>query len=239
MPKIAEIQGGEGVFTFSGAGLEKLEAPEYTLVTIAIDTSGSVRKFKDELQNAIASIQGACNHSPRADNLLVRLSEFGDGSVKELAGFAPFAELEVPELQPDGPTPLYDGIYDALVSISGYTDKLYDADYLVNAIVIVITDGMENDSQNANAQKIKDKLRDLRNSEALESLRVILIGINQGTDDRLQELVRILGLDQYVDIGEADANNLAKMARFVSRSIEAQSQALGSGGPSQEVSLTL
>jgi hypothetical protein len=43
------------------------------------------------------------------------------------------------------------------------------------------------------------------------------------------------GIDQYINIGKADANTLAKLADFISKSISSQSQSLNSGGPSQPI----
>jgi hypothetical protein len=40
-------------------------------------------------------------------------------------------------------------------------------------------------------------------------------------------------LSQFVDIGDATAGKLAKLANFVSESVSSQSRALGTGAPSQ------
>ena len=40
-------------------------------------------------------------------------------------------------------------------------------------------------------------------------------------------------LSQFVDIGNATEGKLAKLANFVSESVSSQSQALGTGAPSQ------
>ena len=43
------------------------------------------------------------------------------------------------------------------------------------------------------------------------------------------------GFTQYVELDQADAKTLARLAKFVSQSISAQSQALGTGGGSQQL----
>ena len=43
------------------------------------------------------------------------------------------------------------------------------------------------------------------------------------------------GFTQYVAIADANATTIAKLGDFVSRSISSQSQALGTGGPSQSL----
>ena len=44
------------------------------------------------------------------------------------------------------------------------------------------------------------------------------------------------GFTQYIELADAKANTLAKLADFVSRSISSQSQSLNTGGPSKSLS---
>lgn len=241
MGKIVENSRVVDGFQFSGVGLERLEATEYTLVVLSVDTSASVEEFAGEMEKAIAAIVEAAKNSARGENILLRITEFnGNKGVNELQGFAPLQEVAVPELSPQGMTPLYDGIQDAIVATANYAEDLAEADYLVNAILVVITDGWENASRKARRADIKKKLAELRNDEVLESARVILIGVNADeAEDELKELARVLGLDQFVALPDASEEILGKLAGFVSASVVAQSQALGSGGPSQPVELEL
>ena len=81
--------------------------------------------------------------------------------------------------------------------------------------------------------------RDDRKSEALESILSILVGVNvndPSVSQWLKALHQNAGFTQYVELGDAKAATLAKLADFISRSISAQSQALGTGGPSQSLS---
>jgi hypothetical protein len=93
--------------------------------------------------------------------------------------------------------------------------------------------------ENELALKIKDGLEKVRKAENLESIKVILIGVgNQGSvQTYLDNLHQQAGLDQFVWIGSADPKALAKMAAFVSNSISSSSQALGTGGPSQNLTV--
>lgn len=67
------------------------------------------------------------------------------------------------------------------------------------------------------------------------SFNTVLVGV--GNDPAIQSLLKQFkdeaGLDQYVNMGDATPNNLAKLAAFVSKSISSTSQALGTGSPSQ------
>ena len=103
--------------------------------------------------------------------------------------------------------------------------------------VFVITDGMDNAS-NLPASEVKTALEDARTSEALESIMPVLIGVNtdaSGLNSYLDSFQREAGFQQYIAIGQATEAELAKLGGFISSSISSQSQALGSGGPSQSL----
>ena len=106
---------------------------------------------------------------------------------------------------------------------------------MVNGIVFGITDGCDNAST-CSAADVKAALAQAMKTESLESIITILIGV--GINDSyvsatLNNFKTEAGFTQYVELAKADAKTLAKLAEFVSKSISAQSQALGTGGPSQ------
>src|SRR5690606_30931669 len=116
---------------------------------------------------------------------------------------------------------------------NAYAKTLTEQDYLVNAIVIVVTDGDDNHSSTKMADLQRELTRGVK-AEHLESIRTILVGVNAAQFRReLQAFQSDAGIDQYVDVADASPQRLAKLADFVSRSISAQSQSLGTGGPSQ------
>ncbi len=90
-------------FTFSPVNLTTLGATEYTLVSVTADRSGSVRDFAREMEQALKEIVSACRKSPRADNLLLRLTRF-DHELEEVHGFRQLADCA---------TDAYDGVLDA------------------------------------------------------------------------------------------------------------------------------
>ncbi|HVI40675.1 MAG TPA: hypothetical protein VM577_08445, partial [Anaerovoracaceae bacterium] len=111
-------------------------------------------------------------------------------------------------------------------------------DLSVNGIVIVVTDGMDNTSISTK-NSVRDALKLAVTDETLESLVSILVGVNvqQSTvSSFLQSFKDEAGFTQYVELDKADSKTLAKLADWVSKSISAQSQALGTGGPSKSLS---
>lgn len=231
---------GGSRYGYSATRIDALGSAEYTLVMLAVDVSGSVAGFRAQIENVLKEVVKACRHSPRADNLMLRLVLF-DHALSETHGFRPLIECDVTKydgvVQIGGSTALFDASQNAVESVVRYGKDLRAQEYTANAIVVVITDGDDNASA-MTTTTVKAAIDDAVKSEALESIRTILIGVNtsQGNvSSYLQNFKAKVGFDQYVDIGVADEKSLAKLAAFVSRSISSQSQSLGSGGPSQAI----
>lgn len=228
-------------YGFSASRIADLGAAEYTLVTIAADASPSVGPFRGEIERCIAAIVRACRQSPRADNLMLRVTAFDD-EVHEVHGFKPLSECALAAydgcLPEGGGTALRDGAHNGATALVGYGKHLSDADFSVNGILFVITDGEDNASS-ASLDEVRHALDAVTRTEALESLTSVLVGVNI-THPRmagyLATLQQSAGFDKYVELDRADADVLAKLADFVSRSIGAQSRALGSGRASQSLS---
>ena len=236
---------GKGGFAFTGARLERLEATDYTLVTIAVDVTGSVSGFEQELDNMLKEAVNACKKSARSDNLLVRIIYFSTSYAKgvlEVLGFTPLADVDpntFPAIRPGGLTPLCDAVFSSVGATNAYAKTLHDNDYMANSIVFVITDGGDTNST-ATLAMVKAEQKQAVASEQLESHISILIGVNtQFCGAELARFQTEAGMDQYVDAGDATPQKLAKLAQFVSKSVSSQSQALGTGGPSQNIAPTI
>jgi len=228
-----------GHFGFSATRIEDLGASEYTLVSIAVDRSGSTESFRGEMTQAMKEIVKACTHSPRSDNLLLRVTTFSN-DLKEFHGFKPLStckpiDYDTLFLEAGSMTALYDATQDAGEALLTYGEKLYRADFSINGILFVITDGLENASKYGSIDSVKQAIRLPVTKETLESLVAILIGVNVTSSEvsiALNKFKAEADFTQYVEIGNATKSALAKLAQFVSRSISSQSQSLGSGGSS-------
>lgn len=230
-------------YGFSAMRLENLKASGYTLVTITADKSGSIDSFRLDIENCIKETVKACQpqYCPQADNLMLRLTTF-DSNLEEIHGFRPLTECDLDNytdcIRVGGMTALYDAACNATESAMAYGKTLTENDFDVNAIVVVITDGMDNRSV-MTANEIKKSLASAVQSEALESMVSILVGVNvndPGVSQYLKDLQVSAGFTQYVELKDAKAGTMTKLAGFMSRSFSAQSQALNTGGPSQSLS---
>lgn len=246
---------GPGNFQFSGTRIENLGASEYTLYGSVFDLSGSVESFAPQILNCQQSIIGSLLKSPRSANLLHRVLGFNQ-RVFEIHGFKELSSINPADYaydnsgsvnpggyvfpRPNGMTALYDATFDAVGAILEYAIRMGKQDFDdINAIVAIVTDGLDNRSK-VSPRDIKQKIDEAKQAESLESILTILVALNDPGSPYSQNVVGELtkfqveaGIDQFVDIGDATPQKLAKLANFVSQSVSSQSQALGTGAPSQ------
>ncbi len=230
-------------YSYSSVSLEELGAAEYTIVRIALDKSWSVSDYKKDLEKALESCMNSCGKSARADNLLVSVEAF-NGSLEEIHGFVPLTGIDPSAYKntivPEGSTALWDATLSAVESVKQYGESLEQMDYLCNGIIFIITDGEENDSVMGNPKKIRKAIAHMKKEEKLESIRIILIGVGdeQATKQYLESFQKDVGIDQFIWVGSATPQKLARLASFVSQSISSTSTALGSGGNSGSLEIT-
>lgn len=236
---IAETQTISG-FKYSGQKVESLSSDEYTIASIEVDGSGSTYGFVSDLEKMAKNIIESLSKSPRSNNMLVRVEAF-DSSLKEVHGF-----VELSKVPPDytnslymgGMTALYDATGVGVESVEAYAKDLKKFDFISNGIVFVITDGGENASSNyRSSKKVKDLIDKVRSNETMESIKLILVGIGNELSVKsiLENYANEAGFDQFIWCGDATPQKLAKLAGFVSKSVSSQSQSLGTGGASQNL----
>jgi hypothetical protein len=227
-----------GHYGFSGTRIADLGASDYTLVSIVCDASPSVEPFRDDMIQAIKAIIKACQFSPRADNLLVRLTQFHN-SIKEVHGFKLLENCHDGDydkcLKISGSTAVYDAAENGIEATGAYARDLFRHNFAVNGIVFVITDGEDNASK-LTPGHIRKTLAEINKDEVLESLITVLVGVNvkdPAMSRYLTDFHAQAGFTQYVELENADPSTLARLADFLSKSIMSQSVALGTGGQSR------
>lgn len=106
-------------YGFSAKRIEDLGASEYTLALVVVVASGSVACYGDEIEAAVKEIVRSCRHSPRADNLMLRLVRFDD-KVTEVHGFKPLGDCHQDDyngcIHTGGMTALHDAAYNGIKS---------------------------------------------------------------------------------------------------------------------------
>jgi len=241
--EVLNIPGGGG-FHFSAVKPDVLAdlASEYTLVTLAVDITGSVYGFSGQLLEMVRFVVRGCKKSPRSENLLLRVILFNSvKGIVEVHGFIPIDQInpdtDYKPFKCGGLTNLYDAVYSGIGATLTYARNLTGQDFTVNGVLYVVTDGDDNVSSWTPTQ-IADMVGQLASSEGIiESFISILIGVNTAQcSGLLYNFQNEAKLTQFVDAGDATPQNLAKLGGWVSKSVSSVSQSLGSGGPSQPLS---
>lgn len=239
---LEQLQAGSGSFSYSATKVSKLDASEYTLVTVVVDISGSVASYAAELEKCLQEIVRSCLRSPRADFLMLRIVAFNT-RVEEIHGFKLLMNCNPDDykgiLHCGGGTALRDATYNAVEAANTYSKSLVDQDYSLNGIVFVITDGDDNAST-VSETHVKEVLATAVKKEVMESMVSVLIGVDAdpGVKQYLTNFHATTGMTQYVSMGGANERKLAKLAEFVSKSISSQSSSIGQGAASQPINMT-
>jgi hypothetical protein len=228
-------------YKFTVTDFDALGSAQYTLATIVQDVSGSVAPYAKQLETAVKTIFKACEKSPLNNALMLRLTTFND-SLAEVHGFKLLSAIKESDydsvIQCGGSTALFESVDEAVTATSTYGRQLTDKDFLVNAIIVIVTDGQNNAGSIANPERIKKAVENAKQAENLESLTLILVGVtsdDNALDAYLQDFKDKAGITQYVSIGRATPGKIAKLADFVSQSISSTSSSLGTGAPSQPI----
>lgn len=219
-------------YTFSGAKLETLGSTEYTLATLIVDVSGSVSSYKTELENAMQTVLDACKKFPRSESIMLRATTFDD-NITELHGFQALNDVLPTNIVTRGSTALYDATLEGIEATQQYAKVLDSQDFATNGIIFIITDGGDNASR-FKPKDVKKAIDNIKSKELMVDIKVILIGVNDsGCSQYLDKFKNEANLDDYVSIGQATPASLAKLAKFISRSISSSSQTLATKSPSQ------
>ena len=160
---------------------------------------------------------------------------------EELHGFKLLASCNPGDykgtLNPGGATALYDAVVDGVEAVANYGKYLMENDYIANAFVVVMTDGMNNRGKST-MNTCRQAFEQAAKSECLESIMSALVGVNI-TDvqakTELEAFHTTAGFNQYINLEDVSEKSFARLWNWISQSISSTSAVLGSGGPSSSV----
>lgn len=250
MPKLmgqTDVQTGEYLqsFSYSPVSIDRLGATEYTAVTMIVDQTLSISSFKKDLEGMMKAVAESCKLSPRTLNLLLRVTAFNHKvGIDEIHGWKLLNDINIDDydgsLLPRSSTNLIDASLNGLDALHHQLKDLYEKEAIVNSngIAFIITDGDDNCSKNSNPIAIKEAINRILQEEAIESLRTVLITVNDKDPHFKKVLEKFYaesGIDDLISMGDVTPSKLAKLAQFISQSISAQSNQIGTGLPSQPI----
>ena len=225
-----------GHFGFSAVGLGDLGATKYTLIQLICDRSGSTTGFQDKMEQVLKEIVKACAKCPQVNNLMIRMVAFEDHH-EEVHGFKLLSGINPDDytgtLLPGGATALYDAVVDGVEAVANYGKYLMENDYFANALVVVLTDGMNNRGKST-MNTCKEAFELAAKSECLVSIQSALIGVNITLPEAKMELEKFhttAGFTQYINMEDVSEKAFARLWNWVSQSVSSTSKTLLTGAP--------
>lgn len=149
-----------------GAQVDDLNTDDVTLLVVVLDESGSMSSVQSAVISAFNDMIRALDSSKARDGILVSAWTFAD-TPKLLFGYTPLArapQLSTATYAPNGATALYDATLDAFTGLVGYGQALRNGGIRTRCIVVVLSDGEDNQSAHRAAQ-VKQVAQDLLRQE--------------------------------------------------------------------------
>lgn len=149
-----------------GAQVDDLNTDDVTLLSVIIDQSSSMGSVQNDVIDAFNQMTRALNDSKAADSIIMSTWTF-DNDSHLLFGYTPIdqvKDLTNVEYCPSGATALYDAVLDGFTGIVGYGQDLRNNGIRTRSIVVVISDGADNVSNNT-AAAVRTVAQDLIKQE--------------------------------------------------------------------------
>ena len=230
-------------FKFSAAKLDLLTSSKYTLCNFALDVSGSVQAYEGNLKQCLKDVLRGCRDDcATSDNLLVRVVTFAT-DVQEVHGFRPVAKCKDDDyeraINTGGWTALFKASVNSIEAMSAQGRELIAGDYYANGIFVCVTDG-QNNIEGFGAKEVALAVARAKESECLESVLTILVGVGAGSQDGkldkyLSDFKTNAGFDQYIALEDTTQKSFSKLSGFLQQSVSSQSQKVGTGQASQAI----
>ena len=195
--------------------IDEIENERQTLVNLVIDCSGSMSGYVQTMVGCLESFKQAIKNSKQEDEMLVAITRFGIRSGVEYEGYQLVNSMST-SYSADGMTPLYDavcGVQERLYDgqDNGYMEELVQEGIKVKGIVVILSDGCENDS------KYHD-LQDSRRAIDLLCKQEIIVAFVAFGGEARDEADR-LGVDpQNIMETDASESELRRIFDIVSKS---------------------
>jgi len=215
-----------------GVEIDEIDSEEATLVHVAIDASSSMHEHRKAVINAYKQqFLDPLRAAKNADSILVATSVFSSGcdqNVRLIHGYTPIPkcpDLTDNDYSPSGMTPLYDAVFQGISGLVAYGQDLRDNGTRTKSIIIVLSDGWENDSSVTQA-----KVRRL-SEDVLKAQEFILSYIFFGDESEGNIAAETIGFPIHHRLTSSLSEaNIRRIFGTVSASVISTSQAQVSTG---------
>lgn len=209
-------------FNYGDFNPENIETDETINAVFVVDTSISISKYVNDLNNAFNDFVATMQKSHVADRLFVSLIEF-DEKVKIKTGFQPIANIPVMNFGADlgGATQLYDAVKTGVERALDYRRNQENSGVTCKTLIFIITDGDDNHSKDGNGFETKKVIEDFKSDErGAFTFTTIMFGVGDGAS--FQKAKNAMGIEHLGQVGTTGAE-LRKMIGFISQSISSVS----------------
>ena len=141
--------------------VDEVTSPTIMLVDFIIDRTGSMGWYERVMRECLEHYKNAICNSKQADEMLVSKTLFNE--VIETGGYVKPEDFNT-DYDADGCTRLYDAIIDRRQRMLDYMEQLRDNGTNARACMIILTDGMDNDSR-YNVSDARQAVQDLISKE--------------------------------------------------------------------------
>lgn len=167
-----------------------------TLYCLLSDESGSMSPYRQVFVQEVNNDVEALKKSAAGDTIAMSHWAFNsDNGSRLVHSYLPLDLIpSFAGYNPDGQTPLFDAVMDAITSMLAYEDVLVKAGTRTQTVFVALTDGGDNDSHRATAAAIKTVVDDLLTKE-----KYLFSLIGFGTNGYAQQIAKSMGfLDSNV-----------------------------------------
>jgi len=210
-------------YNFGNFDPENVETEDTINAVFAIDVSGSVGGYVDELNKGMNEFVQRMQKSHVSEKLFVSIVEF-QSNVKVRSGFQPIDQVPVIDFTNSigGMTALYEGTKVALTNALDYRTGLESAGVNTKSLLFVITDGQDNAS-NCRPSDVKDIITNLLKEERnFASFESILFGIGKENESDFKQAAADMGIKNVATIDNSP-EEIKKMISFISSSVSSAS----------------
>ncbi|MBN2442794.1 MAG: VWA domain-containing protein [Spirochaetales bacterium] len=214
--------GGTNIMGCLGTDVDDLETDDVTVVSLILDASYSMKSNEKAVRDGYNNLIEALQNSKQAGSMLVSARTFS-GNQQLLYGFTKVEEINkigMKYLAEGNSTALYDTLVDSMTGIRAYVKNLNDNGIRTKCIIVVFSDGEDNDSQHNKASDVKTLAEDFLKSEMFY---LVYIGYKHDDADDLDAIAKEVGFPNVLTT-QATGSEIRKTMNLVSTSIIRTSQ---------------
>ena len=187
--------------------------PDLTAIALLVDRSGSMHTVKDDAEGAIAAFIEAQRAVP--GRCMVRLADFDD-KYRDVYPMTPLADVPPYTLEPRGSTALLDAIGRLVTGLGEELAAMPEPERPGKVIVVVQTDGKENQSQEWTHDGIKSLITQQRKKFAWD---FVFLGAGPDAIQTAESYGFLAGSSiAYTASGAGTQSVVAAAANYVARS---------------------